>query len=111
MDSLPVIYRNWRNAWVNTEIFSSCFHDQFVPYVQRELKNKSLPPKAFLILDNCPAHPEDTLVSDDGLVIAKLLPTNVTSLIQPMDQSVLKSLKRQYRRSLLQECFAFRRFG
>ena len=104
MDSLPVIYRNQRNAWVNTEIFSSWFHNQFVPYVQRELKNKGLSPKALLILDNCPAHPEeDTLVSDDGLVIAKFLPANVTSLIQPMDQGVLVSLKRRYRRSLLQD--------
>jgi len=44
--------------------------------VQRELKSKGLPPKALLILNNCPAHPEeDALVSDDGLVIAKFLPT------------------------------------
>ena len=72
MDSLPVIYRNQKNAWVNTEIFSSLFYDQFVPYVQRKLKSKSLPPKALLILDNCSAHPEEgILVSDDGLVIAK----------------------------------------
>ena len=104
MDSLPVIYRNQKNAWVNTEIFSSWFHDQFVSYVQRELKSKSLPPKALLILDNCSAHPEeDVLVSDDGLVIAKFLPPNVTSLIQPMDQGVLESMKRRYKRSLLQE--------
>jgi len=102
MDSLPVIYK--RNAWVNTEIFSSWFHNQFVPYVQRELKNKGLAPKALLILDKCPAHPEeDTLVSDDGLVITKFLLANVTSLIQPMDQGVLVSLKRRYRRSLLQD--------
>ena len=92
-----------KNAWVNTEIFSSWFHDQFVPYVQRELKSKSLSPKALLILDNCSAHPEeDVLMSDDGLVIAKFLPPNVTSLIQPMNQGVLESMKRRYKRSLLQ---------
>ena len=95
MDILPVIYRNQKNAWVNTEIFSSWFHDQFVPYVQRELKRKSLLPKALLTLGNCSAHPEeDVLVSDDGLVIAKFFPPNVTSLIQPMDQGVLESMKR-----------------
>ena len=104
MDSLPVIYRNQSNAWVNTEIFSSWFHDQFVPYVQRALKSKGLPPKAMLTLDNCSAHPEeDILVSRDGLVIAKFLPPNVTSLIQPMDQGVLESMKRRYRKSLLQD--------
>ncbi|XP_065896365.1 tigger transposable element-derived protein 2-like [Dysidea avara] len=105
MDSLPVIYRNQKNVWVNTEIFSSRFHDQFVPYVQRELKSKSLPPKALLTLDNCSAHPEeDVLVSDDGLVIVKFFPLNVTSLlIQPMNQGVLESMKRRYKRSLLQD--------
>ena len=55
-----------------------------------------------LILDNCAAHPdEDLLVSADGLVTTKYLPPNVTSLIQPMDEGVLESLKRRYRKSLL----------
>jgi len=48
-----------------------------------------------LILDNCHAYPEeDTVVSVNGLVIAKFLPANVTSLIQAMDQGVQASLKR-----------------
>ena len=73
-------------------------------YVQRELKSKSLLPKALLTLDNCSALPEENiLVSDDGLVIAKFFPPIVTSLIQPMDQDVLESMKRRYKRSLLQE--------
>ena len=57
-----------------------------------------------LTLDNCSAHPkEDILVSRDGLVIAKFLPPHVTSLIPPMDQGVLESMKRRYRKSLLQD--------
>ena len=38
-----------------------------------------------------------------GLIVSKLLPPNVTSLIQPMDQGVLESMKRKYRASLLRE--------
>ena len=63
-----------------------------------------LEPKAVLVLANCSAHPDETeLISKDGKVIAKYLPPNVTSLIQPMDQGVLESLKRRYRRKILEE--------
>ena len=104
MDSLPVTYRNQTNAWVNTTIFLSWFQDIFVPYVQNELRKMNLEPKAILILDNCSAHPSvELLVSPDGLVTSTYLPPNVTSLVQPMDQGVLESLKRGYRKSLLRD--------
>ena len=52
-----------------------------------------LEPKAVLLLDNCSAHPnDDELVSADDKFVAKFLPANVTSLIQPMDQGVLVSV-------------------
>ena len=58
--------------------------------------------KCVLVLDNCSAHPEASdLVSDDGKIIAKFLPPNVTSLIQPMDQGVIEALKRRYKKKLL----------
>lgn len=104
MNSLPVTYKSQKNAWVNTTIFLSWFHDVFVPDVQTNLQSMGLQPKALLILDNCSAHPdEDSLVSADGFVTTKYLPPNVTSLIQPMDQGVLESLKRRYRKSLLRD--------
>ena len=57
-----------------------------------------------LILDNCAAHPdEEDLVSPDGKIRAAFLPANVTSLVQPMDQGVLKNLKRNYRKQLLRD--------
>ena len=53
---------------------------------------------------DCSAHPcEETLVSDDGKIYAKFLPANVTSLIQPMDQGVLESMKRIYRKAILKK--------
>ena len=57
-----------------------------------------------MFLDNCAAHPsEKELVSDDGKIIAKFLPPNVTALIQPMDQGVLESIKRVYWKSILRD--------
>ena len=102
--NLPVTYDSQRNAWVNAQLFTSWFHNHFVPTAQAKLREMGLEPKAVLLLDNCSAHPnEEELVSADGLVVAKFLPPNVTSLIQPMDQGVLVSIKRRYRRKILEE--------
>ena len=57
-----------------------------------------------MFLDNCSAHAsEDELVSADGKVTAKFLPPNVTELVQPIDQGVLESIKRVYRKSILRD--------
>ena len=57
-----------------------------------------------MFLDNCSAHPsEDELVSADGKITAKFLPPNVTALVQPMDQGVLESIKRVYRKQILRD--------
>ena len=103
-DNLPVIYSNQSNAWVNAVIFAEWFHEKFVPAVQKHLREMDVEPRAVLLLDNCSAHPnEEQLISKDGKVIAKFLPPNVTSLIQPMDQGVLVSIKRCYRKKILED--------
>ena len=103
-DNLPVIYRNQANAWVNGPLFKDWYHHNFVPFVQDSLREMGIEPKAILLLDNCSAHPnEEELISADGNVISKFLPPNVTSLVQPMDQGVLASLKRHYHTRLLKE--------
>lgn len=69
--------------------------------MQTELKSKNLPPKAVLVLDNAPSHPEHDLKSDDGNITCYFLPPNATPLIQPMDQSVIETLKRLYRKRFI----------
>ena len=81
MELLPVQYRGQCNAWMSCEIFSEWFNNSFVPTVRKELSKLGLAPKAVLVLDNCPAHPDvDNLFSDDGKIFARFLPPNVTSL-------------------------------
>ena len=104
MAALSVIYKNQKNAWVDSHIFSEWFHNNFVTTIQARLKEMKQTPKALLLLDNCSAHPDESeLISQDGLVKAVFLPPNVTSLIQPMDQGVLEALKRRYRKFLLRD--------
>ena len=78
---------------MDCSLFREWFHNSFVPYVREKLTELGQECKAVLVLDNCSAHPDQTeLVSDDGKIIAKFLPPNVTSLIQPMDQGVIEAV-------------------
>ena len=102
MELLPVEYCGQKSAWMNSEIFHAWFHNSFIPTVRKELSSLGLEPKAVLVLDNCPAHPNEVdLISDDGSITALYLPPNATSLIQPMDQGVLVALRRRCKKILL----------
>lgn len=95
MSLLPVKYSGQKNAWMTSAVFHDWFHNTFVP----KLAALGQDCKAVLLLDNCSAHPDASeLVNDDGAIVAKFLPPNVTSLIQPMDQGVLQ---RRYKKKLL----------
>lgn len=64
----------------------------------------NLPVKAILLLDNAPSHPPETeLKSPDGLITVMFMPPNVTPLIQPMDQNVIRITKLFYRKILLSQ--------
>ena len=102
MKLLPVCYRGQKNAWMDCNLFREWFHDCFVPSVRTSLLALGQEAKAVLVLDNCSAHPDPSeLVSKDGKILAKFLPANVTSLVQPMDQGVIETVKRNYKKKLL----------
>ena len=61
--------------------------------------------KLCFLIDNCSAYPDKELISSEGKVITKFLP-NVTSIMQPMDQRVLVSIKNWYHRKIL-KCLFF----
>ena len=105
----PCHYTGNKTAWFTQEIFTKWFHEKFVPAVitfqREELGIAKENVKAILLLDNAPAHPaERNLVGLDGRIKVIYLPPNTTSLIQPMDQGVIESCKRGYRRRFQREC-------
>lgn len=55
--------------------------------------------RVIFLVDNCPGHGH---VADLQAIRLEFLPANTTAKLQPMDQGVISSLKRHYRRSLLQ---------
>ncbi|XP_035218679.1 tigger transposable element-derived protein 4-like [Stegodyphus dumicola] len=83
MESLPVVYRANRNAWMTSELFKEWLKDW-----DRELQRQSR--KVLLLLDNCAAHPHlDCLMN----VQLEFLPPRTTALVQPMDMGIIKNLK------------------
>ena len=63
---------------------------------------RGLTKRAILLLDNAPSHPNvESLCSSDGEISCLYLPPNTTSLIQPMDQGVLETIKRWYKCDLV----------
>lgn len=99
-DALPVYYRSQTAAWMNSNLCQDWFFSQFVPQVEKYLKNKNLPSKAVLLLDNAPSHPNAEIMSTPNIK-TKFLPPLVTSILQPMDQGVIECLKRRYRKKLV----------
>lgn len=86
---LPVHYFNQKNAWMDTDVFKKCFFERFVPKVKKEQEKKNTEGVVeVLLMDNAPAHPNGELLRD-GNIRCILLPAT-TSILQPMDQGVLR---------------------
>lgn len=89
--SLPVDYRANKKAWVTGEIFETLLRD----WDHELAKTKR---RILLIVDNCPAHPQPENLKFIKLVF---LPPNVTAVLQPMDQGVIRCLKSYYRKMFI----------
>jgi len=84
---LPCEYKSQKKSWMNSEIF-----EEWVRKIDRKFRVDDR--KIALIIDNCPAHPVIPNLTNVQLVF---LPPNTTSILQPMDQGVIRSLKAHYR--------------
>ena len=96
IDSLPVQYHAYKNAWMTSVLFEKWLTD-----LDRELKLKSK--NILLILNNCAAHPNLNCLTNIQL---QFLPPNTTALAQPMDMEIIKNLKSMYRRKLVRHILA-----
>ena len=96
MDTLPITYCSNQNAWITGMIFREWFSkwDSVLRGNGRRI---------LLFLDNCPAHPRINSLTNIRL---EFLPANTTSLIQPLDQGVIKNLKCFYRQEVVQMTIA-----
>lgn len=102
---LPLFYKNHHKAWMTAALFTEWYDEIFIPEVKKYQQSIGKEgSKVLLILDNAPSHPTvELLERGDGQFTTMFLPPNVTSLLQPMDQSVIETMKRHYRKQLLRK--------
>jgi hypothetical protein len=68
-------------------------------FLERE---RGFPQKAVVLLDNAHFHPRDSvLTSADGLIVVKFLPPMLQlTIVHPMGQGVIASMKQHYQSDL-----------
>ena len=94
--TLPVIWEHNKKTWMTADIFRRWLND-----FNAKMKRKKR--RVLLLLDNAPSHPKDIVLSNVKTVF---LPANTISVRQPLDQGIIKAVKTQYRKQLLQKVLA-----
>ena len=83
---LPCRYRGQKKSWMDSMLFEGWareLHNQF----EKEYR------KIAFIINNCTARPE---IGGLKTIDLFFIPPNTTSVLQPMDQGVIRSLKARY---------------
>ncbi|GFT92819.1 tigger transposable element-derived protein 1 [Trichonephila clavipes] len=92
LKQLPVHWMANPKTWMTTAFFTEWFNNCFVPEVEAYMKEKSLYFKVLLIVDDAASHPQ----LEHPNVQLVFLPSNTTSLIQPLDQGIIATFKKYY---------------
>ncbi|XP_070592166.1 tigger transposable element-derived protein 1-like isoform X2 [Erythrolamprus reginae] len=98
-NALPVYWMHNAKAWITKPLTRDWFHHCFIPQVEVYLARKGIDFKVLLLMDNAGGH--DHLDHEHDGVQVEFLPPNTTSLIQPMDQGIIRAFKALYTRNSL----------
>nr|XP_012150520.1 PREDICTED: jerky protein homolog-like [Megachile rotundata] len=102
-NSLPVVFKSQKNAWMTQTLFVDWYQNHFKPSVRTYQLRNSLIGKVILLVDSCRGHTVASELLDDGHFQIIYLPPNTTSLIQPMNQGIIAKLKIVYRQKSLRQ--------
>ena len=72
----------------------------FIPFGKRKAEN-NISGHVLLLLDNAPAYPSADSLPQDEDIDVMFTPSNVTSILHPLDQNVIETFKRLYHKSFL----------
>ena len=89
---LPVEYDHSANAWMTSTIFT-----EFLRKFDRRMGAQGR--RVLLFMDNCSAHKHSLRLQHTTV---HFLPPNTTSVIQPLDQGIIRAFKAHYRRRMVQ---------
>ena len=94
LSNFPCWYGAQKKSWMTGVLF-----EEWVSKLDSFFRVQSR--KVALLIDNCPAHPEIKNLTNINLIF---LPPNTMSVLQPMDQGVIRSLKAHYRNKVVRVC-------
>ncbi|XP_066471532.1 tigger transposable element-derived protein 1-like [Tiliqua scincoides] len=94
---LPVFWQHNKKAWMTATLCLEWFHKCFVPEAKRYLEEKRLPFKVLLLLGKAAGHPPSLSFANKNVKV-KFLPPAAVSLLQPLDQGIIKCIKATYTR-------------
>ena len=93
IENLPITYDFSKNAWMTRTIF-----DGWLKSWDKQLQTKQR--KVALLVDNCSAHKPTISLKNVSIF---LLPPNTTSILQPCDMGISKSMKSYFRHEMRQK--------
>ena len=89
------IFRHSTNGWMDADLFRKWLEESFIP----EIDKAHIPKPVLLIIDGAKCHislPISELCDENNIILYTLLP-NATHLIQPLNLSLMGSIKTNYR--------------
>lgn len=89
--TLPVEYDSNSKAWITQSLF-----ERYIRKLDRKFARQNR--KVIFFVDNCGAHGS---VPNLEAIRLEFLPPNTTSVLQPMDQGMIRNIKAHYRARLL----------
>ena len=92
--TLPVTWEHNKKAWITSEIFQR-WRQNFDSKMRRQNR------QVLLLLYNVPSHPKDMHVTNVKLVF---IPANRTSMLQPPDQEIIKTVKQSIENDFCSLC-------
>ncbi|XP_021695234.1 tigger transposable element-derived protein 4-like [Aedes aegypti] len=93
--SLPVKYEANSKAWMTSLLF-----EKWMLKFDQRMSDEDR--KILMFVDNCTAHPKIFLEKLKSIKLV-FFPPNATSVLQPLDLGIIKSLKHYYRYELVKE--------
>lgn len=88
--SLPCEYDSNNSSWMTVTIF-----ERYLKRLDSKMRKEKR--KILIFVDNCRAHSKVNLQN----IKIQFLPPNATSVLQPMDQGVIKAFKQHFRKRLV----------
>lgn len=108
MNHLPVVFKTQKRAGMDRALFKDWYENHFKPAVKKRQLENGVVGKVFLLLDNCAGRKlEPSEYQEDDHFEIVFLPSNTSSILQPMDQGIIAKTKRSFRYKMLRRILSY----